>query len=153
MYFYQLLSEESIKVPLKSRSKNDVLSELVDLLCKSHNIPQCEEILEGIKTREAAMSTGIGKGLAVPHCKSSAVNELVAALGISRDGIDFDSDDKQPAKIFFILVAEENNPGPHVKALVKLARIVESAGLREEMLAAATPAELLNVIKTSEQNI
>ena len=153
MYLYQLLSEESIKIPIESTTKDDVLEEMVDLLCKSHNIPQSEAILKGIKEREKAMSTGIGNGIAIPHCKSSAVNELIAAFGISRAGIDFDSDDEKPAKIFFILIAQENNPGPHVKALAKLARVLGSAALRDELIKADTPAGLLNILRTSEENL
>ena len=151
MNLYQLLSEKSIKVPLKSRTKDDALAELADLLCKSHNISQREVILEGIVKRESSMSTGIGNGIAVPHCKSSVVWELVAALGISRDGIDFDSTDGKPAKIFFILIAQENNPGPHVKALAKLARLLHSSELRDQLIQANTAAEVLKAIKSKEE--
>ncbi len=153
MNLYQLLDEKSIKVFLESKTKNEVLSELTNLLCESHNISQFDDILKGIMERETAMTTGIGNGIAVPHCKSAVVGELVAALGISREGIDFNSPDNEPARIFFILVAEENNPGPHVKALAKLARLLRSSELRDELVRANTAAEVLNAIRSREENL
>jgi nitrogen PTS system EIIA component len=151
MNLYQLLKESYIKVPLESNTKEGVLRELVDLLCDSHSISDREDVYNKIKDRESAMSTGIGNNVAVPHCKCSCVDRLVAFLGISKEGIDFDSLDEKPAKIFFILVAEENNPGPHIKALAKLSRLLSSNSLREELLNAKDAAEVLSTIKTREQ--
>ena len=153
MNLHQLLEESYIKVPLESKTKEEVLRELVDLLCESHNIGDREEIYDAIKERESAMSTGIGNSVAVPHCKCSRVDRLVAFLGISNAGIDFDSLDEKPAKIFFILVAEENNPGPHIKALAKLSRLLSSSSLREELINAKDAAEVLSVIKAREQSL
>ena len=153
MYLYQLLDENSIKVSLEAKTKEDVLVELVELLCKSHNISESETILKGIGEREDQMSTGIGNGIAVPHCKSSVVNKLVAALGIARDGIEFGSADEKPAKIFFILIAELDNPGPHIKALAKLAHLLKSASLRDDLINAASSEDILSKIKNAEESV
>jgi len=153
MNLYQLLGEKNIKVPLESKTKEAVLEELVDLLCESHNIDHRDDILKAIKERENAMSTGIGNNVAVPHCKCDRVDRLVASLGISNEGIDYDSLDEKPAKIFFILVAEANNPGPHIKALAKLSRLLSSGSLREELIQAKSASEVLAAIKTREQTL
>ena len=151
MNLHQLLKESHIKVPLESKTKEDMLRELVDALCDAHNIDNRDQVYNAIKERESAMSTGIGNSVAVPHCKCACVDRLVAFLGISKEGIDFDSLDEKPAKIFFILVAEENNPGPHIKTLAKLSRLLSSSSLREELLNAKDAAEVLSAIKAREQ--
>ena len=153
MNLYQLLDESSIKVPLESRTKEAVLEELVDLLCQAHDISARNDILDSIKERESALSTGIGDGVAVPHCKCARVDRLVAALGISNEGIDFEALDEKPAKIFFILIAQENNPGPHIKALAKLSRLLSSSSLREELLNAQSASEVFRVIKSREKSL
>ncbi len=151
MYLHELLDKDSIAMSLRSRTKDEVLEEMVDLLDRTGKIKSKDAVLKGIVDRERIMTTGIGNGVAVPHCKTSAVDRLVAALGISRDGIDFQAPDNEPARLLFILVAEENNPGPHVRALARLAKLLSSKGAREDLLAAKSPEGLLRVIQEREQ--
>ena len=151
MYLYELLDEHSIVMSLKSMTKDEVLDEMVDLLDKAGKIKDREGVLKAIVERERIMTTGIGNGVAVPHCKSSAVDRLVAGLGVSREGIDFQAPDDEPARLIFILVAEENNPGPHVRALARLAKLLSSKGVREALLSARSPESVLEVIRKKEQ--
>jgi len=153
MYLYELLDRDSIATSLKSRTKDEVLEEMVDILDGAGKIKNRDAVLKAILDRERIMTTGIGNGVAVPHCKTSAVEKLVAALGISREGIDFQAPDNQPARLIFILVAEENNPGPHVRALARLARLLSSKEVREALLGAGSPEELLDLIREKEQEL
>lgn len=153
MYLYELLDSDSIVMSLKSQTKDDVLEEMVDVLDSTGKIASKDTVLNAIVDRERIMTTGIGNGVAVPHCKTSAVDRLVAALGISREGIDFQSPDGQPAHLIFILVAEENNPGPHVRALARLAKLLSSKAVRDALLMARSPENLLQIVREKEQEI
>ena len=153
MYLYELLDKDSIVTSLASRTKDDVLEEMVDILDHAGKIQSKEAVLKAIIDRERIMTTGIGNGVAVPHCKTAAVNRLVAALGISREGIDFEAPDNQPARLIFILVAKENNPGPHVRALAKLAKLLSKEGVRDALVASSSPEDLLEIIKQKEEDL
>jgi PTS system fructose-specific IIC component len=153
MYLYELLDKDSIVVSLKSRTKDDVLEEMVDTLDAAGKIRSRDAVLKAIIDRERIMTTGIGNGVAVPHCKTSAVDRLVAALGISEEGIDFQAPDDQPARLIFILVAEEDNPGPHVRALARLAKLLSKKEVRDALLAAPSPEDLLRTLTEKEQDL
>lgn len=153
MFLHELLDEDSIAMSLKSRTKDDVIEEMVDILDRTGKIKNKNAVLKAVMDRERIMTTGIGNGVGVPHCKTNAVDRLVAALGISREGIDFQAPDDEPARLIFILIAEQNNPGPHVRALARLARLLSSKQVRDELLAAKTPGELLRIITEREQEL
>jgi fructose-specific phosphotransferase system IIA component len=153
MCLYELLDKDSIVISLKSGTKDEVLEEMVDVLYRAGKIKDTYAVLKAIVDRERIMTTGIGNGVAVPHCKTPAVDRLVAALGISREGIDFQAPDDEPAHLIFILAAEENNPGPHVRALARLAKLLSSSEVRSAIQACHTPEEVLQVIKEKEQEL
>ena len=153
MYLYELLDKDSIVIPLKSLTKDDVLEEMVDILDRTGKIRDRDSVMKAIIDREKIMTTGIGNGVAVPHCKAAAVDRLVAALGISKEGIDFQAPDDDPARLIFILVAEENNPGPHVRALARLAKLLSRKEVRDALLNAGSPEDLLQVVKEKEQEL
>ncbi len=150
MAIYELLDEKSIIIGLQSITKEAVLEELVDLLVSSGKVRDKYAVLEGIEERERQASTGLENGVAVPHCKSAAVDRLTAALGVRKEGIDFESFDGKPAQIFFILIAQPDNPGPHVKALAKLSRLLKSSEMREAILNSKSSAECFELIKRKE---
>lgn len=150
MSIYELLDEKSINMKLESSTKEAVLEELVDLLVQSGKVQDKYKVLDAIEERERQASTGLENGIAVPHCKTDAVRRLTAALGVCRAGIDFGSFDEKPSRIFFILIARPDNPGPHVRALAKLARLLNSSEMREAILNAKGPAECLELIKHKE---
>lgn len=150
MSIYELLDEKSIKIGLHSNTKQAVLEELVDLLVSAGKVTDKYSVLDAIEARERQVSTGLENGIAVPHCKTTAVGKLTAGLGVSKSGIEFESHDGKPAKIFFILIAQQNNPGPHVRALARLARLLTSPEMREAILNAKTPAECLELIRVRE---
>jgi mannitol/fructose-specific phosphotransferase system IIA component (Ntr-type) len=88
--------------------------------------------------------------VAVPHAKHESIEKLVAALGISRRGVEFESLDGRPARAIFLLLARVDNPGPHVRALAEIARLVETPHFMDKLLGAKTPAEVLHIIRSEE---
>ncbi len=150
MAIFELLDEKSIQMGLQSGTKDELLEEMVDLLVSSGKVRDKQIVLDAIEERERQVSTGLENGIAVPHCKSAAVNKLTAGLGVKKEGIEFDSFDGKPANIFFILIAEPDNPGPHVRALAKLSRLLKSPEMREAILNSKTSAECLDLIRQKE---
>ncbi|MFA5369556.1 MAG: PTS sugar transporter subunit IIA [Candidatus Omnitrophota bacterium] len=115
MKIIDILDKNAIKADLKSVEKKDVISELVGLLPANYSTKDKTSLVEILMNREALGSTGIGQGIGIPHAKSKCVKELVAALGVSKAGADFDSLDGEPTHIFMLLVAPECAAGPTLK--------------------------------------
>jgi fructose-specific phosphotransferase system IIA component len=124
MILTQILQPTCVKVPLEGRDKNSVIAELVDLLDKNGSIQDRQTVLDAVFTRERTRSTGIGSGIAIPHGKCSAVRELVMALGVAGDPIDFDSVDKKPVSLVILLVSPADQTGPHIQALARISRLM-----------------------------
>jgi len=129
MALIDLVTENIVKVPLKSRNKPDVLRELVQVLKDAGQIEDFDAVLKALQGREDKGSTGLGEGIAVPHCKTSAVSTLKLAIGIAPDGVDFDSPDGKPAKLLFLMVASPNLSGPHVEGTGTIKNVLQQAYL------------------------
>ena len=150
MALYELLDANSIVPNLEAETKDAAIEELVDVLDRAGRVSDRNAVLDAVFERERAMSTGLEEGIAVPHAKSGAVSALTAALGIKREGLDFESVDGKPTRIVFLLIAELNNPGPHVRALAKLARLLSDPETRAALINAATAEDILRIIKQRE---
>jgi len=150
MALYELLNVNSIVPNLQAETKDGVIEELVDVLDRAGRVSDRNAVLDAVLERERAMSTGLEDGIAVPHAKTAAVDTLTAALGVRREGLDFESADGKPTKIVFLLIAEQNNPGPHVRALAKLARLLSDPEMRAALIHAKTAEDILEIIKQRE---
>ncbi len=124
MKFSDFVSAKSIQAVLSSSTKETVIAELVDALVAAGNIKAIDrdDIIKAIMKREELGSTGIGRGIAVPHTKHAGVDRLVGTVGVSSDGIEFDSLDGQKAQLFFLLVSPPDRPGDHLRALENISR-------------------------------
>lgn len=151
MKITDILNTGCIKIPLEAKNKDEVLKELVNLLCESKFIKDRDAVFEAVKEREKTLSTGLESGIAIPHGKSSGVANLVASFGISKEGIDFDSIDGEKSKIFFMLVNPEGPAGPHVKALSRISRILSKEEFRQKLLQAESAVDVQNLIKEEEE--
>ncbi len=129
MALIDLVNEKIIKIPLVSKNKPDVIRELVGILKDAGEIDDFDAALKAVQDREYKASTGLTDNIAVPHAKTAAVTRLKLAVGIAPEGIDFDSLDKQPSKLFFLLLASPNMSGPHVAALAEIAKLSRSKAL------------------------
>ena len=150
MLLSELLAPERVKVPLSSRTKSDVLRELVQLVTDGRGSPDSETVLAAVREREGVLSTGIGGGVAIPHGKTTNVEQLVLAAGVSAEPIDFDALDGRPVSLFFLLVGPESASGAHVKALSRISRLLRRDPLRRSLLAARTADEFLSIVRDSE---
>ena len=126
MALIDLVVEKIVKTPLESKDKPDVIRELVQIIKDAGEIDDFDIVLKAVQDREDKQSTGLTDGIAVPHAKTSAVSSLKLAIGIAPEGIDFDSVDQQPSKLFFLLLAAPGMSGPHVEALAEIAKISRS---------------------------
>jgi PTS system nitrogen regulatory IIA component len=152
MRIAEFLTADVIKVGLRSTGKEQVINEMIDILVRTGKITDREAALKAIMEREVKQSTGIGRGVAIPHGKSPTITKLTGALGISQDGIEYDSLDGEPVQIVFMLLAEANNPGPHIEALAQVARLFQIPGFIEKLTRCQTVQEVLDVIAAGEEH-
>jgi len=150
MRLSELLNPQAITVRLEARAKRDAIAELVDLLESAHGLSSHGEILDRVLRREAMMSTGIGNGIAIPHGKARLVDRLVAACGVSREGLDFESVDGEPATLFILLVAPESGGAVHVKVLANISRLLKEESVRRALREAEGPEAFLAALKAAE---
>lgn len=153
MKISDLLNEDVVTLDIASKEKDGILTELVDLLVSSGDVKKADrnEIVKKLKEREVLGSTGIGKGVAIPHTKCPKLKKMTAAFGISKDGIDFKSLDGEPTYIFFLLIAPGEVPGPHLKVLARISRLLDDKFVRDRLRTAANVRDLLKIIKEEEQ--
>ncbi len=147
MALIDMVAEEIVKIPLESKDKPDVLRELVQILKDADEIDDFDTVLSAVQEREDKGSTGLEKSIAVPHAKTPAVSSLKLAIGIAPEGIDFDALDKQPSKLFFLLVAAPDLSGPHVEALAEIAKLSRSNAFCRALVNAESAAEVVELLK------
>jgi mannitol/fructose-specific phosphotransferase system IIA component (Ntr-type) len=126
MILSELFTPGRIKVRLEAEDKPEVFEELVDLLVNAYHLDIRDQILDAIRRREEKMSTGIKKGIAIPHAKTTGVKGVLGVLGVSSSGIDYDSLDGEPVHVLFLLVSAEDAAGLHLRVLKNIALLVEN---------------------------
>lgn len=144
------LDEAGIELNISGGTKSEILSRLVGILSKTTPIQNTAEIVKTLEDREKLKTTGIGSGIAIPHCKSPEVDRVHVVIGISKEGVDFEALDQKPAYFLFLLVAPENAGSEHLKASAKIVRLVREAQVREDLLTMVTPHDVYEYIKTKE---
>lgn len=124
MKFHDFVSPAAMRASLQAEDKESVVRELVGALVESDQLNQdeLESIVKAIMKREELGSTGIGRGVAVPHTKHPSVNRLIGTVGVSSEGIDFNSLDGEKVQLFFLLISPPDRPGDHLRALENISR-------------------------------
>lgn len=145
-HLLKLIHAKTITTDLKGTTKNEIIVELVELLCASGNVLNKEQVLSDVLAREKTMSTGMQYGIALPHGKSEGISTLSIAIGIKKDGIDFDALDKAPSKLFIMVVSPKKVSGPHVQFLAAISGILRNNGIVDKILNANTPEEIENLL-------
>lgn len=153
MKIMDFLSKKAILTDIKSTKKDEVIKELVDTLIAAGEIEKrCRnKLIDALMTRESLGSTAIGQGIAIPHAKSDCVDKLVAAFGLSKKGVDFDSLDGEPAYIFFLLVAPQDSAGPHLKALARISRLLKDKYFRDSLRACTDDKSVVKIIAGEDE--
>ncbi|MBI9101497.1 MAG: PTS sugar transporter subunit IIA [Spirochaetales bacterium] len=146
MNLKKILNKDLITVTLEGDSKKEVIENLLDLLMRGGKITDRDSAVKCILDRESKMSTGIQDGIAIPHGKTSAVSEMVACVGVKRDGVDFESLDGKPSRLFIMTLSPENRTGPHVQFLAQISQILKDPAIREELINADSDEALLKMI-------
>jgi PTS system fructose-specific IIC component/PTS system nitrogen regulatory IIA component len=147
MLLSDVFPPESIKIGLESEDKDEVFEEMVDHFCRGKKLSVRKEILQAIRERESKMSTGIQKGIAVPHGKTDALDGIYGILGISHKGIDYDALDGQPVYILFMLLAPEKDSEQHLRLLKRLAGFLDNPEFYTELLAQPDSQSAYRVLK------
>lgn len=150
MLLTQILQINCVKVPLEGKDKESVIEELVDLLDSASLLLDKATVLDAVLTRERTRSTGIGSGIAIPHGKCKAVKELVMALGLACEPIDFESVDEKPVKIVILLVSPVDQTGPHIQALARISRLLLDAEFKRAMESAKSSDEVFELLSQKD---
>lgn len=151
MRICDLLSKDKIIPSMKGKNKNEIINELIDLFKNDDKVINVEILREAVHDREKIMSTGVGKGFAIPHAKTNTVNEIIAAFGKLDEPIDFQALDGHPVNLVFLLVGKENLVGPHIKLLSRISRMMNKEEFRESLLGAKTSEEIYNLFELEEK--
>jgi len=146
MFLHDVFPPQFIKVNLEAEDKDEAFEEMVDHFCQAAKSHSREEILESLKVREAKMSTGIQKGIAIPHGTTNAVDTVRGVLGISRDGIDYDALDGEPVYLLFMLLAPEKDSEKHLRVLQRLAELLGNPQFSQDLQAQKDPQSAYKVI-------
>ncbi len=152
MKIIDVLSKETVAIGLKAANKQDLLKKMVDLAANSNKIPNKTAVLQSVLERENIMSTGVGKGVALPHAKSNLIDNAVASIALLAEPIDFESLDGEPINVCFLLLGIENNVGLHLRMLSKVSRFLNNDVFREKVLACSTSEELLSLFEEAEED-
>lgn len=152
MKICDIIRQDRIVAELKGQSKEDVINELIDLFRDDKRVIDIEKVRTAVLEREKIMSTGVGKGFAIPHGKTDSVEEIIAAFGKAARPIDFAALDEQPVYLVFLLVGKDNLVGPHIKLLSRISRMMNKDEFREKLLKAATSEEIYSIFQEEEAN-
>ncbi len=151
MKLIDVIHPKYIKIPLESSSKESTIRELIHMLEGQNIFDDAEEIFKAVMERERIMTTGVGREVAIPHCKKNECKQFAIVLGIHPDGIDFNSIDNKPVKIFFLLLGPEENPGMHIRLLSRISRLIAKDPLRQGLLSASDSQTAYDLLKTEEE--
>ena len=150
MRITDLLSKESIKLNLSSKTKPDVIDEMVDLVDASGNLNNKAEYKEAILAREELSTTAVGEGIAIPHAKTKAVKKACLAAGITKDGIDYEAFDGSLSNLFFMIAAPDGANNTHLEVLSRLSTILMDEEFKNSLINSTSVDEFLSLIDKKE---
>lgn len=146
----EILTVDRIKVPLVGTSSKAVIEELVDRLVSNGDLSDRQAVVDAVMERERIRTTGVGRGLAIPHGKSAGVKRLVLAVGRTAAPVDFCAIDGQAVDLVFLLVYPDEQLGPHIQALARISRIMGTETFRRTVREVQTAEEFYNAITARE---
>ena len=150
MDIWKELNSDAIRLDIDAGTKEEIFNVLVEALVITEQVDPALPALEEVLRREAVLSTGVGNGVALPHARLENYTGFALAFGRPMEPLDVDAVDRQPADLFFMLLADKNDPGTIVKILGRLARLCDDESVRKELRKAGTPAAVIKVVRNSE---
>lgn len=151
MRIQDILPPEAVVDGLRAETKEGVLRELSEAICRRHPDLSPDRLTAILMDREGLGSTGIGDGVAIPHGKIPGIDRLFAVFGRSPGGVQFASLDGKPARLFFLILAPENSAGMHLKALARISRLLKDQRFRGRLLAAEGVDGLSQVLREEDE--
>jgi fructose-specific phosphotransferase system IIA component len=150
MKISEILSNETIMTRIEIEDKDSLLNKMCEMINQTGKIKDIKTAQKEIFNREGIMSTGVGKGIALPHAKTQTVDESIGALVTLKSPIDYQSLDGNPVNIVFMLLGTESNVGQHLKLLSQISRIMNNDSFRNEILESQNGNEILDIISKFE---
>ena len=150
MKISDILTENLVATGLAGESKKEIIDAMISLVATSPKVMDREKVRKAIFEREEIMSTGVGNGFAIPHGKTDAVSDIVAAFAVTAEPIDYQSLDEKPVRLVFLLVGKDNMVGPHIKLLSRISRLMNKEEFRNRLIEMKTPREILETFKKEE---
>lgn len=152
MNLKDLLTPESVLLSIEPGSKESMIECLVAALPLEGGDDRRQKVYDAVLERENVMSTGIGRGVAIPHAKTDGVAGLMAAVGISREPVPFDSIDGKPVSVFFLIVSNSRTSSPHIKALSLISRVLNDGARKSALMEATTVEEVMEALDVSDDS-
>ncbi|MCA9198967.1 MAG: PTS sugar transporter subunit IIA [Pirellulaceae bacterium] len=154
MKFSDFVCGDAIRMQLDADDKESVIREMVSALVAAGQVKEGEkdDILKAILKREELGSTGIGRGIAVPHTKHPSVDKLLGTVAVSEDGVDFDSLDGEKVQLFFLLISPPDRPGDHLRALENISRQLRDETFCRFLKQAKTSQDVIQLLDEADNN-
>ncbi|MCX7956689.1 MAG: PTS sugar transporter subunit IIA [Endomicrobia bacterium] len=150
MKIMSFLDTRCVVLPLKSKEKKAIIRELIEVLAQNNRVKDKEEAFRSVMKRENIGSTGVGSGVAIPHGRCSAVDKLVGAIGISPEGVDFNSLDGEPVHFVFLILSPLEATGDYLRAISAVARFFKDRFFRESLKNVSSVEEAIKIIKQED---
>jgi PTS system nitrogen regulatory IIA component len=151
MKIMDYLSEEWVIPDLQGTNKPSILKELSSVLVKPCHVPSVEELLQVLLDREKLGSTGIGEGIAIPHGRLKKLKKFFISFGRSLRGVDFDSIDRKPSHLFFLVIAPENSAVDNLKLLSRIVTLLKEPSLKKRLMEVHSQKELFQIISEEDE--
>ncbi len=151
MKIMDYLNEEWVIPDLKGTDKPSILNELSGVLVKPCQVASAEELVQVLLDREKLGSTGIGEGIAIPHGRLKKLKRFYISFGRSLNGVDFDSIDRKPSQLFFLVMAPENSAVDNLKLLSRIVTLLKEPSFKKRLMEAPSPKELFQIISEEDE--
>ena len=149
----QLLSDGAIVAPMSAGSKREILDGLLDIACENRLVSDCAGVRKAVFDREAQMSTGVGRGLALPHARTDAGSGTVAVMAVLEHPADYDSLDGEPVQLVFLLIGPRKDTSRHIRILSRVSRMMSDDNARDRILSSRTREQALESIAELEPSL
>lgn len=152
MRLSDLLRPEAVLLGVKGLDKWALIERLCDQLVHAQRLPASrrQQVLDALFQRERSMSTGMENGIAIPHCSLDEIEDTLVVLGISREGVQFESIDGKPSHLILLLVTPRNKTKVHIRTLAEIAKLLNDSAFREKLVAAESSADVVSLIRAQE---
>lgn len=148
----ELLNENNVLLNVEAKDKYELIDKLIDVVASSGKVLDKEKVRNCVYEREKILSTGVGKGFAVPHGKTDAVSDIVLAFAITKEPLDYEALDNQPVRLVMLMVGKDSLVSSHIKLLSRISRLMNNDEFRESLLNAKTKEEVLEIFRKEEAN-